>query len=327
MRTTTRFAWEAPDTCFQPRVMVCARMSGEDPDLKRSLVSDLAEVESAINIASEKRPVPWHVLTTAKEIPVPAGSAELTRAARKPLAQEVHAANLSAIDHSDCLISHAWGNGSAALGNIQRAFLEGPIRRPVFVLLSALNRKMSLEWEALEEEYCDLSIIDFDESPMLALAERLKEVTWDIEQAARAREAVHAQWTPIIKAVRDALGGEALETRASIARDLGRELASLQATLRSPMQFASMPGQRRDRLIERYNREIRRAVALDAAQTAFNVVERAAWTAWAKATNEQRAVDVLERELTARERVGIYAPRPQRRTPDSWEDLAHEFHL
>ena len=67
----TPFRWEATETQFMPRVLICLRFSDLEGEVKGWLDRDLRDVALGIKMATEDLGTQWDSVVSSKEFTVP----------------------------------------------------------------------------------------------------------------------------------------------------------------------------------------------------------------------------------------------------------------
>ena len=211
------------------------------------------------------------------------------------------------------------------LGDIQRAFLEGGFSRPVIVLHHEDNKRFSHAWQALAQEHPQLEILEFSDDLPEQLRERLHAPVPGNRGLRTGPGTTGTPWALICDALVRALGRETRADRATFARELGRSELSLLRLVSSPMQMAALSLARADLIRIRYGEAMRVAMLQVVVERHFSAPELKAYRVWSLHQPQHRVIKVIEREAAQREIAGVFKPRMQRRTPESWELLASEF--
>lgn len=311
-RSTER--WDDGDCAYSPRPFIAHRLSGLDGEDQSWLGTDIDTIKTALEMLMERRDILWDPFFARDQVPIPSDGADTP-----DVRGEIQGRNRRASQRSDCLIIHAYQNGSTYLGHLQARFLQGPILRPVLVLRHRRSGSFSRAWHGLEQDHPNLDVVTFEDSDLVNLVfDWFSAHANEIEASAAARRQLDAKWKPVCEALVRAIGGESPDVRAALSRALNLTPRALHELVSSPMALAALGAEHLCLLQQRYGSTIELSLALAAAREHLSDPEFEAWQAYRGEVGEARAQATLVGEMRLREEVGIFRNRPRLVTLDAW---------
>ena len=293
--------WLDPSRVDSTRLFVAQRLSGLSGQEPSYLRGDISNVRAAVDMVAEERSASWAPFYACDEVPPPSDGAD------DPAVQlAITRRNSAAADCSDGLIVHGGKNGSAFLGHLQRGFLEGPLPRPVAVLLHENDKDASRAWKGLQYEHPTLRVLRFDDGDLsLVLCDWLRERADVLDGLAVQRRELDEQWRPVCEALAKAIGQESDDTREALAVALNRTVQGVDVLVRRPMGVAALGAQHLMVLQQRYGDLMERSVVWASARALIAQEEWEAWRQWYDQVGPDRAWRTLCDEVRERQLEGV----------------------